>query len=186
MNIAQLLRWLIEERFQNPLTESLKKIFDNFEQVINLLTTYNKNTIARLEKLEAAIMGKLEDNAAATSAQIDALKAQQTKALGEIRTALDKALQVQITPDELAAAVEAAKQAQRTADRDEFDSQVDAAFAPLTAKITEAQVTTQELDDIVKDAEANPPAVPTPNNSPEGTPTGAGTETDETSTKPTV
>jgi len=152
------------------------------EQLIEALIRFRDQTGAynqlthTLERLELSIMARLNEQSDQFGARLDALEAQQTKALGEIRTALDAALAVQVTPEELAAAVAAAKTAQKTEDEAGFNTAVDAAFAPLTDKLNKVQAATQALDDVVPDAPApnpnpNPTPTPEPNPNPNPNPT---------------
>ena len=118
--------------------------------------------ILKIERLERLVMATIQENSAQVNARLDAIEAQNTKALAEIRAALDAALAVQVTPDELAAAVTAAKAAQKTEDEAGFGVAVDAAFAAISEKLGKVQVASQALDDIVPDAVVPPPPVDVP------------------------
>jgi F0F1-type ATP synthase membrane subunit b/b' len=118
------------------------------KDIQNILTT-----VTNLRKEFGEAMGDLAGRVNAATLQIEELKAQNQKALSEIKGKLSELGDVQITPEELQAAIDKAK-----ADAGaEFQAQVDAAFAPLTTKIEEAKAVSQELDDLVADVPPPPP-----------------------------
>ena len=114
-------------------------------------------------QLLGELMARIDEQAAQLSAQLDANTAQAQKAFGEIRAALDKALESQITQEELDAAVEAARTAAREEANQANEAAVDAAFAPLQEKVAAQKSAMQTLDDIVPDAPTEPtPEEPVP------------------------
>lgn len=139
----------------------------NNQTVVNdfLRLVLNRETFTSADLLEAvqgaiqpiqsqlgAIMAKLDD----LGQRIDANTAQATKAFGEIRAALDAALEAQVTPEELQAAVDAAKAAQQADDQAAFDAALDG----LAPKLDAQQAALQALDDIVPDAPVEPTEPP--------------------------
>lgn len=107
---------------------------------------------------QEVIMAKLDDLSTTTGQKIDSFTAKSDKAFAEIRKALDDALNSQITQQELDDAVAAAKAAQKESSEAEFNQALDAAFAPLTEKLSTAEASLQKLDDIVPDAPTPEPA----------------------------
>lgn len=152
MTLAQLIRWLIEIHFANPVTEAIARFETIFGQIADQLRT-NNQTINRVRE---AIMAKIDDLAKSTGEQFDAIKEQNRKALAEIKAKFDELSEVQITPEELEAAKAAAKQAGRLENQAEMEAAMDAAFAPVQQKATDAKATSQELDDLVTDAQTPP------------------------------
>jgi hypothetical protein len=172
INAAQVLAEFFRQRAQTP--ENTKIAFDVLKLILNRegyipsdVTEALAPVNARLDSLISfqqsittqlgEIMARIDERAAEVSAQLDAATAQQAKALAEIRAALDAALETQITPEELAAAVEEAKATARTESQAEFEAKVDEIFAPLTEKATANKAASQALDDVVPDA---PPVEP--------------------------
>ncbi len=102
------------------------------------------------------IMGKLDN----VGQQIDQNTAKADKAFAEIRKALDEALASQITQEELDAAVQAAKDAQKNED----DTALDAELQTLSEKIASQNASLQKLDDIVPDP-SEPEPSPEPSSS---------------------
>ena len=56
-DMASLLRWLIEERFKNPLDAALQEIFSNFNQLSDGFRTMAKTLVGRID----SALGKLDD-----------------------------------------------------------------------------------------------------------------------------
>jgi chromosome segregation ATPase len=170
---GDFMQWFVN-RFDRATADELKRLSgeitklagalqpaaDAVPQLITLLTEFSTKQAA-IDQALGDMMAKIDDLSKTTGAQIDALRTQNEKALGEIRAALDKALQSQVTPEELAAAVQSAKDAQKAESEAGFDAKVDEVFAPITEKLTAAQTASQALDDVVPDAEPTP-AEPNP------------------------
>lgn len=128
---AAFLRWFIERYDKSQIDK---------DQILT-----------KVDRLWEDMMAKFDE----VSAKVDANTAQATKAFGEIRAKLDELSEVQITPEELQAAVDAAKAAQSAEDTAAAEAQLDA----LMTKLGEQQVALQSLDDLVPDA---PPPVEEP------------------------
>lgn len=175
LDVSQVLTVIANLRDKNPeaavrTMDVLRLILNregylpsDVQQAIAPLTAAVQSLVAQQQTNQQKIgelMAKIDEQSAATTAQIEELRAQSQKSFGEIRKALDDALASQITPEELAAAVEEAKAAQKLESQAEFDAAVDAAFAPIQAKTAEAKAAIQVLDDIVPDAPVEP--TPTP------------------------
>lgn len=97
-------------------------------------------------------MDKLDQYQQETQKKLDDMAAQADKSNAELRKAIDDALKTQVTPEELAEAVAAAKEAQKSASEAEFSTKLDAAFSGIGERLALTQAAVQKLDDIVPDA----------------------------------
>lgn len=141
-----LVRYMMGDQEPDPTTSGdLRRDIEALKASMRDINTWREE-----------IMAKIDEHAAELSAKLDANTAQAAKAFAEIREALDKALEAQITQAELDAAVEAAKTAATSEANAANDAAVDAAFTTLQDKVTAQQSALQALDDIVPDA---PPTV---------------------------
>jgi hypothetical protein len=146
--------WKYIERFDK---QAMNANLEALSKAVAKAASDQKAANDRIINRVGEIMARIDDRSAEIGAKLDASTAQQTKALGEIRAALDKALESQITPEELAAAVEEAKRITRDTVQAENDAAIDRAFADLTAKAEASKAASQELDDIVPDEQPGEP-----------------------------
>lgn len=147
------LAYRLIEKYGQPGREELRAILRALEELRGQVTRLTQNQTNFREEL----MGVLDDKVASLTQQIDEVKAQNDKALVEIKTEFEKLKEAQITPEELEAAKAEAKAAGKAEGQAEHDAAVDAAFASLSAKVAEAKASTQAIDDLVADVVVPPP-----------------------------
>lgn len=154
-DIGEFLKYFVD-RFDRPQDQ---EILNRLSETVARLDVAIGHYAIISEKL-GAIMARADEHAARIGSAIEANTQQASKAFGEIRKALDEALESQITQAELDAAVAAAKTAAAEEANAANTAALDAAFAPMQAKLDAQKAALQQLDDIVPDAPPTPPTEP--------------------------
>lgn len=162
VDLAEVLRIIFSDPnlpYECSAPERALEVIDRFvapqPDILVALDALHRD-IQIIKTNQGAIMANIDNRAAQLTADLESIKQQNQKSFAEIRTALE----AQITPEELAAAVEAAKVETRSTVEAENDAAVDRAFAPLMQRAAEAKEAAQAIDDLVADAPVEPPVEP--------------------------
>lgn len=135
----EFFKWFVLR--YDEATDVIPEALANFQQWLQTISDRQE-----------AFMDKLDQYQQETQKKLDDMAAQANKSNAELRKAIDDALKTQVTPEELAEAVAAAKEAQKSASEAEFSTKLDAAFSGIGERLALTQAAVQKLDDIVPDA----------------------------------
>lgn len=135
----EFFKWFVLR--YDEATDVIPEALANFQQWLQTISDRQE-----------AFMDKLDQYQQETQKKLDDMAAQADKSNAELRKAIDDALKTQVTPEELAEAVAAAKEAQKSASEAEFSTKLDAAFSGIGERLALTQAAVQKLDDIVPDA----------------------------------